>query len=168
MTGISLTVAALLLASQLHAGASYLQIFVILVLMGLGSGTALVPLTTAGLAGVEPGDAGAASGLVNVTQQVGAALGLAVLVTVLSAASGHAQLKAGAGVPTSLVHGLDMTFGLAGLFGIAALVLVALLVRLPAADQDAPALAVAAEAAAEEFELVDGEGFEWPGPELVA
>ena len=168
MTGISLTVAALLLASQLHAGASYLQIFVILVLMGLGSGTALVPLTTAGLAGVEPGDAGAASGLVNVTQQVGAALGLAVLVTVLSAASGHVQLKAGAGVPTSLVHGLDMTFGLAGLFGIAALVLVALLVRLPAAGQDVPALAVASEVPAEEFELVDGEGFEWPAPDLVA
>ena len=54
-----------------------------------------MPLTTAGLAGVEPADAGAASGLVNVTQQVGAALGLAVLVTVLGAAAGHAQLKAG-------------------------------------------------------------------------
>ena len=74
--------------------------------MGLGSGTALVPLTTAGLAGVEPDDAGAASGLVNVTQQVGAALGLAVLVTVLNAAAGHAQLKAGVGAcrpPWSMV-----------------------------------------------------------------
>ncbi len=168
MTGISLTVAALLLSSQLHAGASYPQIFVILVLMGLGSGTALVPLTTAGLAGVEPGDAGAASGLVNVTQQVGAALGLAVLVTVLSAASDHAQLKAGAGVPASMVHGLDTTFGVAALFGIAALVMVALLVHLPVAGQQATVPTLASAPPAEEFELVDGEGFEWSGPELVA
>jgi MFS family permease len=165
MTGIGLTVVALLLSSQLHAGATYPQILVSLVLLGLGSGTALVPLTTAGLAGVEPGDAGAASGLVNVTQQLGAALGLAVLVTVLSGAAGHAQLKAGAAVPTDMVHGLDLTFGVAALFGIAALVLVALLVHLPGADRDA---AVDAESRVDEFELVDGEGFEWPNPELVS
>jgi EmrB/QacA subfamily drug resistance transporter len=166
LTGISLTVVALLLSTQLHAGASYSQVFVLLVLMGFGSGTALVPMTSAGLAGVAPGDAGAASGLVNVTQQVGAALGLAVLVTVLSGAAGHAQLKAGVGATTSLVHGLDLTFGVAALFGIAALVMVALLVRLPAADADAATRPVQSES--EEFELVDGEGFEWPGPELVA
>jgi predicted MFS family arabinose efflux permease len=59
MSGISLTVIALLMSTQLHAGASYLQIFVSLVLLGTGSGTALVPLTQAGLAGVEPADAGA-------------------------------------------------------------------------------------------------------------
>ena len=139
MTGISLTVVALFLSSQLHAGATYGQILVSLVLLGFGSGTALVPLTTAGLAGVDPGDAGAASGLVNVTQQLGAALGLAVLVTVLSGAAGHAQLKAGAAVPSGLVHGLDLTFGVAAFFGIAALVMVALLVHLPADDAAAQA-----------------------------
>ena len=130
-----------------------------------------MPLTTAGLAGVEPGDAGAASGLVNVTQQLGAALGLAVLVTVLSAAAGHAQLKAGAAVPTDMVHGLDLTFGVAALFGIAALVMVALLVHLPARRRrrDAGRDRTSAsrrerESAGAEFELVDGEGFEWPNP----
>jgi predicted MFS family arabinose efflux permease len=173
MCGISLTVVALLMSTQLHAGASYLQIFVSLVLLGVGSGTALVPLTQAGLAGVEPADAGAASGLVNVTQQVGAALGLAVLVTVLSAAAGHAQLKAGVGVPTHLVHGLDITFGIAAVFGVAALVMVALLVHLPGTATAGSAEAAAEheraeQAASAEFELVDGEGFEWSGPELVA
>ena len=131
-----------------------------------------MPLTTAGLAGVEPGDAGAASGLVNVTQQLGAALGLAVLVTVLSAAAGHAQLKAGAAVPTGMVHGLDLTFGVAALFGIAALAMVALLVHLPAHDAGEPAGTDERERAGEsvyaESELVDGEGFEWSTPELVA
>jgi EmrB/QacA subfamily drug resistance transporter len=166
--GIGLTVVGLLVSSQLHAGASYLQIFVSLVLLGMGAGAALVPLTQAGLAGVELADAGAASGLVNVTQQVGAALGLAVLVTVLSAAAGHAQLKAGAAVPTHLVHGLDLTFAVAALFSVAALVMVALLVHLPG-DEPAEAPDVAREQAAQaEVELVDGEGFGWSGPELVA
>jgi hypothetical protein len=112
---------------------------------------------------------------VNVTQQVGAALGLAVLVSVLSAAAGHAQLN-GTAVPTHMVHGLDVTFAVAALFGIAALVMVALLVHLPGVERaGAPAsrsdeaeVERAREAAGAEFELVDGEGFEWSGPELVA
>jgi EmrB/QacA subfamily drug resistance transporter len=177
MSGISLTVVALLMSSQLNAGASYLQIFASLVLLGAGSGTALVPLTSAGLADVDPADAGAASGLVNVTQQVGAALGLAVLVTVLSAAAGHDQLQAGAGVPTGMVHGLDVTFGVAAVFGLAALAMVGFLVRLPApgdgvsaSEGSVPALAATDRGVCDEYELVDGEGFEWPepGPELVA
>ena len=51
-------------------------------------------LTSASLADVAPEDAGAASGLVNVSQQLGAALGLAVLVTVFGVVTGHAQFGA--------------------------------------------------------------------------
>ena len=53
-----------------------------MVLIGAGMGTVFVPLTTASLAGVRPEDSGAASSMVNVMQQVGGALGLAVLVAV--------------------------------------------------------------------------------------
>ncbi len=166
LSGIGMSIVALLLSSQLHAGASYGQVVVGLVLLGLGSGTALVPLTTAGLSGVEPSDAGAASGLVNVTQQVGAALGLAVLVTVLSAAAGHAQLQTGVAASSSLVRGLDITFGVAALFGLVAFVLVGLLVRLPDPGRDGPV--VSPEGEWDDVELVDGEGFEWLNPELVA
>ena len=136
MSGIGVTIVALLLASQLHAGASLPRILVVIVLMGLGSGTAMVPLTTAGLSGVAPADAGAASGLVNVTQQVGAALGLAVLVTVLGVAAGHVQLRAGGGATATVIHGLDVTFAVAALFGFAALAMVAFLVHLPAGATD--------------------------------
>ena len=132
LSGLGLAVVALALSTQLHAGAGYGQIVVCLVLLGLGSGTSLVSLTTASLAGVDPHDAGAASGLVNVMQQVGAALGLAVLVTVLDATAGRSQLGAGVGAATSLVHGLDVTFAVAALFALAALVMVATLVKLPA------------------------------------
>jgi EmrB/QacA subfamily drug resistance transporter len=160
LSGITLEIVSLVLTTQLHVGATYPYVLLCLVLLGLGSGTALVSLTSASLAGVDPADAGAASGLVNVMQQVGAALGLAVLVTVLDAASGHSQLASGLGhaVPAGLVHGLDVTFAVAALFGIAAFVVVAALVRLPAKE------AITAE---EDWELVDGEGFEWPQPEVA-
>ena len=59
-----------------------------LVLMGVGMGAAFTPLTTAGIHGVSPDDAGAASGLVNVAHQLGGAIGIAVLVNVFAAAGG--------------------------------------------------------------------------------
>ena len=54
LSGLGLAVVALGLSTQLHAGASYGQIVICLVLLGLGSGTSLVSLTSASLAGVEP------------------------------------------------------------------------------------------------------------------
>ena len=49
-------------------------------------GAAFAPLTAAGLSGVAQGDAGAASGLVNVAHQLGGSLGLGMLVTVFASA----------------------------------------------------------------------------------
>jgi EmrB/QacA subfamily drug resistance transporter len=72
------------------------QIVLPMALLGIGIGSALVPLTTAGIAGVRPDDAGAASGLVNVAQQLGGSLGLGILVTVFAAAS-HVALPHPAG-----------------------------------------------------------------------
>jgi predicted MFS family arabinose efflux permease len=53
-----------------------------MVLIGAGQGMTLSPLTAAGISGVDPRDAGAASGIVNVAHQMGNSLGLAVLVAV--------------------------------------------------------------------------------------
>jgi len=64
-----------------------------MVLIGVGQGASLSPLTVAGIAGVAAEDAGAASGLVNVAHQLGGSLGLGVL-TVVFAAAGPAALDA--------------------------------------------------------------------------
>ena len=135
ITGSSVSAFGLFLATQLQAGSSYVQVLASLVLIGIGMGISFVSLTTAGLAGVDARDAGAASGLVNVMQQLGAALGLAVLVTVFDSASGGAAGALGHGASAAarvaIVHGLDITFAAGAAFTIAALAMIAVMVRIP-------------------------------------
>jgi EmrB/QacA subfamily drug resistance transporter len=127
--GISATVG-LLLATEIGKNTSYLQIVVSLLLIGAGSGMALVAMTSASLADVEPEVAGAASGLVNVSQQIGAAVGLAVLVTAFNAFLGHGQLASVAAVdPSHVVHSFDAIFAVSALFSLAALLMVIFGVR---------------------------------------
>ena len=74
--------------SRLSADTPYLTgIAIPMVILGLGAGAAFTPLTASGVAGVEPEDAGAASGLVNVAHQLGGSLGLGLLVTVFASAT---------------------------------------------------------------------------------
>jgi predicted MFS family arabinose efflux permease len=96
--GLLLALAGMAWMSQLSEGTAYFpQIVGPMLLLGVGMGIALTPLTTAGVAGVSPGDAGAASGLVNVAHQLGGSLGLSVLVTVFASASRGAAEHAPAG-----------------------------------------------------------------------
>jgi EmrB/QacA subfamily drug resistance transporter len=120
MMGSTVAIVGLALATQIGAHTTYPQIVVSLVLIGAGFGATLVALTSASLADVEPEIAGAASGLVNVSQQLGAAIGLAVLVTVFNSVAGHAQLVPGA---TSLaaVHALRDVFVVTGIFALGGL-----------------------------------------------
>ena len=65
-----------------------------MIVFGIGQGFGLSALTTAGMAGVSPQDAGVAGGLVNVAHHLGGALGLGVLVTVFAAAGAGAHGRA--------------------------------------------------------------------------
>jgi len=107
-----------------------------MLLMGIGMGVAFVPLTMASLAGVPPQDSGAASSMVNVTQQVGGALGLAILVTVYGSASRaaarHPLAQAGplAQAQHVLVHGMATSFTAAAIFDACALLVVLIAIRM--------------------------------------
>jgi hypothetical protein len=61
-------------------------------MLGIGTGAALVPLTTAGVAGVAPRDSGAASGLINATHYIGGATGTAVVVFIVDLTLSRAAL----------------------------------------------------------------------------
>ena len=134
--GSVLSAGGLAVLTQLHANTPYVEILGGLILIGAGMGTSFVSLTTAALHDVAPQDAGAASGLINVMQQLGAALGLAVLVTVFDGVAGRGRTGAGLADAASVVHGIDVTFGAAALFALAALAMVVLVVRTPAEDPD--------------------------------
>jgi EmrB/QacA subfamily drug resistance transporter len=88
-------------------------------LLGLGTGAALVPLATLGVAGVGAHDAGAASGLVNVTHYVGSALGTAVIVFVVEATRATATVSAKA----ALTHALSTASLCAASFFVLALLI---------------------------------------------
>ncbi len=146
MSGATFAAMSLLLATQIHAASTYGEIVVAIVLLGVGAGISFVSLTTASLTDIEPHDAGAASGLVNVSQQLGAALGLAVLVTVFGVVTKHAQLGGHVArdavfrLRAVTVHGLDDVFAVGIVFTVVALVLIAWFVRAPRHAEPTPAV----------------------------
>jgi MFS family permease len=76
-----------------------------LMLLGLGMGASFMPITVLALGGVEPEHTGAASGLLQTMQQLGGAVGLAVVASVFAGRSGHgldAALRYGYGAATVL------------------------------------------------------------------
>lgn len=73
--------------SRIDATTAYFpQIVLPLIVLGIGQGIAIILLTDFGMAGVDPADAGAASGLVNTAHQLGGSIGLALLTVVYEAA----------------------------------------------------------------------------------
>jgi nitrate/nitrite transporter NarK len=135
LVGLTFSTLGMLLLTRLGEGSGYASLVVPLIIFGFGNGLAFVPLTTTALDGVDPRDAGAASGLVNVMQQVGGSLGLAVLVTVFGSASKSAAASLPAGLSPSeaarrvFVTAADRSFWTATAFLAGTLLLVALLIR---------------------------------------
>ncbi|MFL5954017.1 MAG: MFS transporter [Gaiellaceae bacterium] len=112
-----------------------------MIVLGFGAGTAITPLTSAGVSGVAPEDAGAASGLVNVAHQLGGSLGVGILITVFAAATPN-------DTSASLAHGVSAVLtGGAVMLGLA--LLIALIVVRRPAPAPAPVITLE-EALAEE------------------
>jgi predicted MFS family arabinose efflux permease len=140
--GFRLLVAGVLVAmigmawlSRLTADSAYFPgIGIPMVLLGVGIGTALTPLTSAGISGVAPADAGAASGLVNVAQQLGSSLGLGILVTVFASMSHVAMHERAA---STLARGIGASLTGSAIFLALALTVVILAMRPSSATRPA-------------------------------
>jgi predicted MFS family arabinose efflux permease len=101
--GLAIAVGGIAWLSRITAGTAYFpHIAIPLALVGTGIGIAFAPLTAAGIAGVAQADAGAASGLLNVAQQLGASRGLGILITVFAAAGRDAARHPVAGASAQL------------------------------------------------------------------
>jgi EmrB/QacA subfamily drug resistance transporter len=95
---------------------------------GAGTAFAFIPVSIAGLAGVEERDAGVASGLLNASQQIGGAIGVAVTSTV--AASHFTSLvRDGTAIPTALTGGFTWALWVCGAIGLAAVPAALLIIR---------------------------------------
>ena len=83
VVGMSLLTLGMLFFAQVSADGSYWRdLFPGFLIIGVGMGFSFVPISIAALAGVQGPEAGLASGLINTSQQIGGALGLAVLTTI--------------------------------------------------------------------------------------
>src|SRR6201995_2823926 len=97
-------------------------------LAAVGLGFAFVPVTIAAVTGTQPQEAGLASGLINTSQQIGGALGLAILATV---ANSRTQDILNAGVHNTaiaLTKGFDRAFLIGGGFALVGAILTVLLI----------------------------------------
>lgn len=131
--GLALVAAGLLLLARAPIDGTYVvDLLPVMVLMGVGSGLMMPAVIGLAMSGAAPQDAGLASGLVNTTQQVGGAIGLAVLAT-LAAASSEQLIAAGEAEKIALNTGYHLSFLLSAAFLLAAIVLALTVLRAPKA-----------------------------------
>lgn len=98
-------------------------------LLGFGLGLVFTPMNSTALTGIDPADAGVASGLVNATQQLGGALGTALLNALYATAGG--------GAPTAdPLTGYTVVFAVAGALFVLATLCALLVMRDPATRRD--------------------------------
>jgi EmrB/QacA subfamily drug resistance transporter len=118
--------------TQVSVGGSYVgDLLPGFLLIGVGLGFSFVPVSIAALAGVDGRNAGLASGLINTSQQIGGAIGLAVLSTVATTRTEN-LLADGRDQATALTSGFQIAFWVG--VGLAAASLVATLVALRGKD----------------------------------
>ncbi|MFF0217380.1 MFS transporter [Streptomyces vinaceus] len=115
--GFLLAATGMLLLTQLEVGSSYPALILpAQLLLGLGMGTAFMPAMSLATHGVNPADAGVASAMVNTSQQVGGAIGTALLNTIAASATtayltDHAAAVAAGGPAAKLVQAQAMVEG---------------------------------------------------------
>jgi MFS family permease len=139
LAGLTCIAAGLLLFALAPMHADYVRnLFFPMALLGVGAGLAFPALTILAMSGAAPSDAGVASGLLNTTTQVGAALGLAVLATLATSRTGQ-LVAVGQSGAAALSGGYHLTWAIGAGLAITAIGLAATLLK--------PETAVAAETA---------------------
>ena len=122
LTGTAALTVAYAWLSGAGVGDTYLgAVFGPMLIAGLATGLVFMPISVTVLSGVEPEHAGSASGLLQTTQQLGSAIGVAVIVSVYAAGA----------VPGQFVPGLQAAFLTSAGFAALALVVVATVLRTP-------------------------------------
>jgi MFS family permease len=157
IAGMLLIAGGLVWFAQVSVGGGYLaDVLGPSLVAAVGLGFAFVPVTIAAVAGVREADSGLASGLINTAQQVGGALGLAILAAVANSRTDSVMATAHGArsqLPTALTEGFQSAFLVGAGFALAGALLALVLIRR--SDSRAH---VAADAAPAEAEPVGATG----------
>src|SRR5712691_6400531 len=110
VTGMTALSAGLLYFTQVSVGGTYLgDLLPGFLLISIGIGFSFVPISIAALAGVQPAEAGLASGLINTSQQIGGALGIAALTSIATSTT-NTKIASGSALPVALTDGFHGAF----------------------------------------------------------
>jgi EmrB/QacA subfamily drug resistance transporter len=108
--GMSLLTLGLLYFTQVSVGGSYwTDLFPGFLIIGLGMPFAFVPISIAAVAGTKRDEAGLASGLINTSQQIGGAVGIALLSTI-AVSTTNDEVASGTELPVALTDGFQQAF----------------------------------------------------------
>ena len=133
VAGLVLVTVALVWLAQVPVDGEYVpHLLGPMILAAIGLGFAFVPVTIAAVSGISKDDSGLASGLINTSQQVGGALGLAVLGTIASShTTGLIEDAQGApsALPGALTEGFQLAFLTGAGFAVLGVILTLVLVR---------------------------------------
>lgn len=129
VVGMSMLALGLLYFTQVSVAGSYwADLFPGFLIFGVAIPFAFVPITIAALAGTKPQEAGLASGLINTSQQVGGALGIALLSTIaVSTTDDH--VARGTALPAALTDGFVNAFWAGAAIAFAGVLVSVFLVR---------------------------------------
>ena len=129
LAGLALMAVGLALLGRLPVDGDYVtDLLPAVVVLGAGFGLAMPALTGLGMSGTVADDSGVASGLFSTTQQIGGALGLAVLATLAASRTGG-RLAAGGGEAAALTAGYRLAFTVASGVVLVALAVAAVALR---------------------------------------
>jgi MFS family permease len=131
ITGVSLMIIGTFLLSFLTPTSSYVtNLLPAFLILALGMGLSFVAVTVAATSGVPDHEVGLASGLINMSQQLGGALGLAVL-TVVASTTTAADVANGKVLAQASMHGYQMAFLCSAALMVVALLLSIFVIRTP-------------------------------------
>jgi EmrB/QacA subfamily drug resistance transporter len=132
IAGLVLTAAGLIWFAQVSVGGDYVSdILFPSLLAAVGLGFAFVSMTIGAVSGVSSQEAGLASGLINTSQQIGGALGLAILVSIANSKTDDLMRTAGgdpAALPNALTQGFQIAFLVGAAFAVVGAILAATLI----------------------------------------
>src|SRR6266571_974872 len=145
--GMTSLTAGLVYFTQVSVGGSYVgDLLPGFLLIAIGIGFSFVPISIAALAGIQPAEAGLASGLINTSQQIGGALGIAALTTIATSRTDSA-VASGSSHAVALVDGFHGAFVAGAIIAGLGIVAVLTLIRrdeLEQVEEAEPAFDIAA------------------------